>query len=120
MNNRKCYTCGKEYHYCYSCPDELRPTYLAMFCCEECLKVFDTLCDYDSQKITAQKAYETIKDYIPEDLSNYSEGCQKLIKQIKEELKPKTVSKEDKPSNQKVVPPKQATRNKNNVKKYSK
>lgn len=85
-NNRKCYTCGKEYYYCFSCPDELRPTYLTMFCCEDCVTVFDALCNYGSNKLTAKECNELIKDKIPEEFSNYSEGCQKLIKKMKKEL----------------------------------
>ncbi len=86
MGNRKCYTCGKEYQYCYSCPDENRPVYMAMFCCEHCLNIFDVLCDYDSKKLSAQAAYKLIKDFLPNDISTYSEGCQKLIKQMHHEL----------------------------------
>ena len=41
QNNRACYTCGKLYSYCFSCPDDPRPRWTFMFCCEECKEIFE-------------------------------------------------------------------------------
>lgn len=88
QNNRACYTCGKLYSYCFSCPDDPRPRWTFMFCCENCKDIFEILTSYGAGHITAQETINLLKKYDLQnkDLSSYSYGIQKLMNQINNEL----------------------------------
>ena len=87
-NNRTCYTCGKKYSYCFSCPDDPRPRWSYMFDCEECKDIFEIVTSYGTGSYSAQETYEKLQKYNLEDkdFSTYSYGVQKLMKQLFEEL----------------------------------
>jgi len=93
QNNRACYTCGKLYSYCFSCPDDPRPRWTFMFCCEECKEIFEILTSYGAGHKTARETRDLLAKYDLQnkDLSSYSYGTQKLLKQIDEELNKEAV-----------------------------
>ncbi len=93
--NRTCHTCGKKYRYCYSCPDQKGELYHVMFDCEDCMLIFDTLCDYGQGTISVKDTYEKLKDLMPEDISNYSYGCQKLWKDVLQKINEEHNQKEN-------------------------
>lgn len=58
---RKCIVCGKEYHYCRSCPkDAKKETWYALYDNENCKNISQTLTDYDSNKITKEEAKDAL------------------------------------------------------------
>lgn len=84
--NRTCYSCGEKYHYCFSCPDDTRPTWLFMFCCEDCRDIFNTMSDYNYNHISAEDANEVIRAKMKKPLISYSKGIQTLTKQLVNEI----------------------------------
>lgn len=88
-DNRICYTCGKAYHYCFSCPDDPRPRWTFMFCCEECRDIFVTLTDYESGHLIAEEAYNKLREYKLDDekIGSYDATVQASFKKLNEELK---------------------------------
>lgn len=98
--NRTCYTCGKEYYYCFSCPDDARPTWSYMFCCEDCKDIFTALSEYNNGRLEAKEAYSLVKDKIGNNINSYSEGIQKLYKKlVAENTVKQPVVLEKKPNN---------------------
>ena len=61
--NRICHTCGGDYYYCPSCPDDKRnPQIYVMWCSERCKDIFGLLTDETFKKIsTSECKNELIK-----------------------------------------------------------
>lgn len=56
-NNRTCSVCGKHYSYCNNCSsDNSKPSWMTMFCSENCKDLFMTATDYFAGEITPSKA----------------------------------------------------------------
>ena len=81
--NRKCYTCGKEYYYCPTCPSETKKeTFYNMFHCERCSKIFKTLTDETFKHLTtAQCKEELLKLNVSAD-EEFKDGIKKHIKRV--------------------------------------
>ena len=81
--NRKCYTCGKEYYYCPTCPSEAKKeTFYNMFHCERCSKIFKTLTDETFKHLTtAQCKEELLKLNVSAD-EDFKDGIKKHIKRV--------------------------------------
>ena len=81
--NRKCYTCGKEYYYCPTCPSEAKKeTFYNMFHCERCSKIFKTLTDETFKYLTtAQCKEELLKLNVSAD-EEFKDGIKKHIKRV--------------------------------------
>ena len=61
-NNRKCILCGKEYSYCGSgCRgDAGKPTWMKLYCSENCKNIFSALNDYNFKLIDKTQAQERL------------------------------------------------------------
>ena len=61
--NRKCFLCGKGYHYCPNCAaDRDKPSWYNMFCSEECHELNDILCANNFKRLSDEDACEKIKN----------------------------------------------------------
>lgn len=89
-DNRICYTCGKAYHYCFSCPDDPRPRWTFMFCCERCKDVFTILTDFEAGHITAEEANQKLVQYeiTKEEIATYPDSIRYSFSKLNEGLKP--------------------------------
>lgn len=87
---RICYACGKNYQYCPNCAeDENKPKWLFAFHDETCKTVFETLTRYCGKDISAEEAYQLLKDIIKEeDFSQYTKNIQKDLNVIFASAKP--------------------------------
>lgn len=62
-SNRICVVCGKGYHYCPTCREDVtKPRWMTMFDTENCKVIFDTATKFNLGKITAIEAQEQLKD----------------------------------------------------------
>ena len=62
--NKTCLVCGKNYHYCYSCPSDLQnPSWKNLFDTEECKEIFNILCKNGQGMITDDEAKELLSKY---------------------------------------------------------
>lgn len=59
--NRICYTCGKGYYYCPTCPSsDKKESYYNMFCSERCSKIFKILTNETFKHITTAQCKEQL------------------------------------------------------------
>ena len=55
--NKVCHVCGKEYHYCPTCPrDAMKPSWYTLFCSDQCKDIDDVLSKHTYKRITDVKA----------------------------------------------------------------
>lgn len=60
-NNRVCGICKKSYKYCPSCAaDAHRPTWMAVFCSENCREIYNVLDDCRYRSLSKKEAYERL------------------------------------------------------------
>lgn len=56
--NRTCGICRKKYSYCPSCAaDEKKPTWMAIFCSENCRELYNVITNYKSNIISKEDAF---------------------------------------------------------------
>lgn len=56
--NRTCGICRKKYSYCPSCAaDAKKPTWMAIFCSENCRELYNVLNDYDNKHLSEEEAF---------------------------------------------------------------
>ena len=56
--NRICTICHKKYSYCPTCASDLnRPTWLAVFCCDNCKDLYNVINDYRYKSLTKEQAF---------------------------------------------------------------
>ena len=107
-NNRECICCGKAYKYCNTCADQiLEPTWKAIYCSENCKKVFMTTTNYLADDITEDQARNSFEQC---DLSGKENFKKRIIEVIDEVLKTNTStdieeSSEEKSDEKKIVRP---------------
>lgn len=59
--NRTCGICRKKYSYCPSCAvDENKPTWMSIFCSENCRKLYNIIINYDSNIISKEDAFTKV------------------------------------------------------------
>ena len=81
--NRECYTCGKEYYYCPTCPSETKKeTFYNMFHCERCSKIFKTLTDETFKYITTAQCKEQLIKLNVSTNEEFKDGIKKHIKRV--------------------------------------
>ena len=81
--NRKCYTCGKEYYYCPTCPSETKKeTFYNMFHCERCSKIFKTLTDETFKHLTTAQCKEELLKLNVSIEEEFKDGIKKHIKRV--------------------------------------
>ena len=60
-NNRTCVCCGKEYYFCNTCADQNKePRWKAIYCSDNCRKIFTTITDYNYKEMTKEQAIENL------------------------------------------------------------
>lgn len=56
--NRTCAICHKKYSYCPTCGSDLhKPTWLAVFCCENCKDLYNVINDYGHKSLSKEEAF---------------------------------------------------------------
>ena len=81
--NRECYTCGKEYYYCPTCPSETKKeAFYNMFHCERCSKIFKTLTDETFKYITTAQCKEQLINLNVSTNEEFKDGIKKHIKRV--------------------------------------
>lgn len=59
--NKKCVICGKNYSYCPHCGEAKRlPTWLMIFCGEDCNTIYNTVVAWKEGNITTEEAYNSL------------------------------------------------------------
>lgn len=97
--NRTCYTCSTKYHYCPTCPDDVRdPKVYTMFCGEKCQSIFLTLAENGSGRVDAETCKKNLlalniteNDKMSDDVREHfnrimATELKEDIKEIKEEV----------------------------------
>ena len=81
-NNKICATCGKHYHYCPTCSaDNKKPSWMNMFCSENCKDLFQTATDYYAGELTASKAKAAVNKL---DITNKDQFKSSVVRMIDE------------------------------------
>lgn len=59
--NRTCIVCHKKYSYCGTCAADInKPTWMAVFCCENCRTLYNTINDYRRGSLSKEKAADIL------------------------------------------------------------
>lgn len=63
-NNKICVVCGTPYRYCNDCREFLNyPTWMSMFCSEECFNSYEVMSSYENGKIDKEEAKTILGKY---------------------------------------------------------
>lgn len=95
-NNRKCICCSTEYRYCNTCAEDIsKPAWYAIYCSENCKKLFHAASGYHAKTATLEEVKErfnacdlSYKDKLGENFIeaiNAAYGNKKENVEIKEE-----------------------------------
>lgn len=100
--NRTCHTCGKRYYYCPNCDWEDRkdkPTWMVMFDCENCLKIWNILTDYAGfHKFSKEEAIDKLLECDLREVDSFPAKIRELIYEIMEEpVGEKSLTEEEMP-----------------------
>lgn len=80
--NKICVTCGKQYHYCNNCAaDNNKPSWMGMFCSENCKDLFKTATDYYAGELSQSKAKAIVNKL---DTTNKAQLKASIVKMIDE------------------------------------
>ena len=118
--NRTCGICRKKYSYCPSCAaDANKPTWLAIFCCENCRDLYNVINDYRYKSLSKEDALKKLnildlscRGELPENFKqtldeifykecNIEEITEEPIKQEEHTIKNEDVVEERKPKSRK-------------------
>ena len=81
--NRECYTCGRSYYFCPSCPsDTKKETFYNMFCCERCSNIFKTLTDETFKKISTAQCKEKLLKLNVSMNENFKDGIKRHLEKV--------------------------------------
>lgn len=81
--NRICFVCGKAYYFCRNCNEgRNKPSWMQMFCCEDCKDLNTILSGYTAKKFTIEEAKELIDGVNTKDMCKNNENTQNAIKEI--------------------------------------
>lgn len=87
-NNKICVCCTKAYSYCPHCSaDDSKPSWMNMFCSEDCKNLFQAATDYYAGELTKEKAKEIVKNADLSNKSNFKTSIVKFINELTEEDK---------------------------------
>lgn len=81
--NRTCFVCGKQYHYCYSCPSDLQnPSWKNLFDVENCKNIFNILCRHGQSMIADEEARELLNRCDLSQRDGFTDNIKNHIDQI--------------------------------------
>lgn len=93
-NNKTCAVCHGEYSYCPNCKkDENKPTWMFVFCSENCHDIYKITSAYGRKDIIAKEAKDRLDKLDLSKLANFGESYKKVISEIDEATKVKKVVK---------------------------
>lgn len=82
-NNKVCILCGKRYSFCSRCEEfDHLPRWMAIYCSDNCKKIFDTISAYNMKLKTKKEAAKILKECDLSRKSEFKESCQKYIDEI--------------------------------------
>lgn len=82
-NNKVCILCGKRYSFCSRCEEfDHLPRWMAIYCSDNCKKIFDTISAYNMKLKTKEEAAKILKECDLSRKSEFKESCQKYIDEI--------------------------------------
>ena len=59
--NKTCAICKKKYSYCPTCASDARkPSWMAVFCCENCRTLYNVINDFRYEKISKEEAFNIL------------------------------------------------------------
>lgn len=92
--NKICAVCHGEYLYCPSCKkDENKPTWMFVFCSENCHDIYEITSTYSKNDITAKEAKNRLDKLDISKLENFGDSYKKIISEISEAAKVKKINK---------------------------
>ena len=82
-NNKVCILCGERYSFCSRCEEfDHLPRWMAIYCSDNCKKIFDTISAYNMKLKTKEEAAKILKECDLSRKSEFKESCQKYIDEI--------------------------------------
>lgn len=100
--NRKCILCKQDYSYCTSCRDDAnKPTWMKLYCSENCKNIFTALNDFNFKLIDKDQAKERLSkcntsiklnEHYRNEINTIMREDKKLEQPIKPQQKDKVVS----------------------------
>lgn len=82
-NNKVCILCGERYSFCSRCEEfDHLPRWMAIYCSDNCKKIFDTISAYNMKLKTKKEAAKILKECDLSRKSEFKESCQKYIDEI--------------------------------------
>lgn len=81
--NRVCCVCKQQYKYCPTCAvDAKKPTWMAVFCCENCKNLYDVINDYRYGKISKEEALNKLNTLDLSSTDDLPENFKKMLNEI--------------------------------------
>lgn len=98
-SNRKCFSCGKEYYFCPTCPTKGKTeSFYNMFCSERCSKIFKVLSDETFKHVTTEECKKELQKLNVKKDEVFKENVKKHIDRvfvIEKEIKETGIKEED-------------------------
>lgn len=90
--NRKCIICGIRYSYCPHCSEDAnKPTWMAIFCGENCKDVYTTLDDFRDGRISKEDAQTVLNGLDLSPIEKLPKNFQEIFNEIMVEEDIKTM-----------------------------
>lgn len=87
-NNKICICCSKPYEFCTGCAkDNEKPSWMNIYCSENCRSLFQGATDYRAGEITKDQAKKIVDNADLTNEKNFKDSIKKFIKEFKEEKK---------------------------------
>ena len=88
--NRNCIACKRSYRYCGTCAaDANKPTWMALFCCENCRNLYNIINDYRHKLLSKEEACKKLKELdlssVDELPKTFKESYDEIMHEAKEE-----------------------------------
>lgn len=82
-NNKKCITCGAVYSYCPTCgADRYKPTWMNLYCSENCRTLFQKATDYTAGKLSIEDAKEYLSTADLSKRESLHHGVKKFVDEV--------------------------------------
>lgn len=87
-DNKTCAVCYSGYHYCPNCRDDKdKPTWMFVFCSENCHDIYMTTSAYANKKITAKEAKDKLDKLDISKYDNFGESYKTIVSEINDATK---------------------------------